>query len=519
MRALLASQQPTLDANTGKWPLAFAVDQSVWARCDAESSPGRGYYYHPSRHSAGQPIVAGWAYQLVAQLGFVRDSWVAPVDARRVLPEEDANDAAAEQISALVSRLGRWESGGGDAPLFVFDAGYDPVRLQRNLEGCHAQILVRLECSRTFYADQQTPEQRPVGRPFVHGEKFDLKDPKTWHEPSVEHNSESAGYGKVRARAWSGLHPKTRRAKERYGCESAAVVRGTVVLVEVERLPRGERRRRPKRLWLWWHGEGEPDLDLLWRSYVRRFDLEHAIRHWKQALGWTTPRVRHAEQADRWTWLILAAYMQLRLARSIVTDRRLPWERPLAIQSLTPMRVLRSFATLLPLVGTPASEPKPRGRSPGRPKGRLSGRAKWQPSLPRERAEERRQGQLEERRRLKEEERIRARKAAWESFMRRERRELKLRKDGQLAGLLGEALVGESTAVLRRLAREDQRQAKEGLVALTSNGKTYYKLVEELEEGDMAARIAADRLRETWLKERRDRWRDYGGASQGEGRL
>ncbi len=40
-----------------------AVDVSVWSRCDAESSPERGYYYHPSRHSAGQPIVAGWAYQ------------------------------------------------------------------------------------------------------------------------------------------------------------------------------------------------------------------------------------------------------------------------------------------------------------------------------------------------------------------------------------------------------------------------------------------------------------------------
>src|ERR671913_1014691 len=129
----------------------------------------------------------------------------------------------------------------------------------------------------------------------------------------------------------------------------------------------------------------------------------------------------------------------------------------------------------------------------------------WQPSLARERAEERRQAQLEERRRLKAEERVRARKAAWESFMRKERRELKLRKDGQLAGLLGEALVGESTAALRRLAREDQRQAKEGLVALTSNGKTYYKLVEELTEGDMGARMAADRLREAWLKERRDR--------------
>src|SRR5918912_707386 len=141
----------------------------------------------------------------------------------------------------------------------------------------------------------------------------------------------------------------------------------------------------------------------------------------------------------------------------------------------------------------------------------------WQPNLPRERAEERRQEKLEERRRLQEEERSRARKATWESFMRKERRELELRKEGQLARLLGEALAGEPPAALRRLAHEDQRQAEEGLVALTSNGKTYYKLVEELTEGDMGARIAADRLRETWLKERREGGVGYWGGPQGEG--
>ena len=57
----------------GDDPPVYAVDGSVWDRCDAETSPERGYYYHPSRHSAGQPIVAGWAYQFVAQLGFVRE--------------------------------------------------------------------------------------------------------------------------------------------------------------------------------------------------------------------------------------------------------------------------------------------------------------------------------------------------------------------------------------------------------------------------------------------------------------
>ncbi len=86
----------------------YAVDVSVWPRCDAEASPERGYSDHPSRHSAGQPIVAGWAYQWLAQLGFARDSWTAPVDVRRVRPTENANDVAIEQIRALVGGLATW---------------------------------------------------------------------------------------------------------------------------------------------------------------------------------------------------------------------------------------------------------------------------------------------------------------------------------------------------------------------------------------------------------------------------
>lgn len=64
------------------------------------------------------------------------------MDARRVPPEEDANEVATEQVRALVRRLVRRDTGGGEAPLFLFDAGYDPVRLQKRLEGCRAQILV-----------------------------------------------------------------------------------------------------------------------------------------------------------------------------------------------------------------------------------------------------------------------------------------------------------------------------------------------------------------------------------------
>jgi hypothetical protein len=373
LRGLL-SRHPLGYGSPGDPPI-YAVDVSVWPRCDAEASPERGYYYHPSRHSAGQPIVAGWAYQLVAELGFDRDSWVAPVDARRVRPEEDANEVAVEQVRALMQRLPEPDA----MPIFVFDAGYDPVKLQRGSEGCPARVLVRLHSNRVFYADPEPSFPRLVGRPRRHGEKFDLKDPATWPEPTGEHRCESNDYGSVRVRCWSGLHPKTRRIGERYGCERAPVVRGCVVLVEVGKLPR--QTRKPKKLWLWWSGEGGADLDLIWRAYCRRFDLEHTIRFVKQTLGWTAPRVRHPEQADRWTWLVLAAYAQLRLARAIVADARLPWERPQRPRRLTPTRVLRGFAALLAVTGTPADPPKPCGRSPGRAKGSRSGPAKRHPAL------------------------------------------------------------------------------------------------------------------------------------------
>ncbi len=119
------------------------------------------------------------------------------------------------------------------------------------------------------------------------------------------------------------------------------------------------------------------------------------------------------------------------------------------------------------------------------------------------------------RRREREQEKGRARVAAWKLFMETERRELRLRQDGQLGRLLGEPQPGEPPAVLERLADEDRRQAQDGLVALMSMGKVSYKHLDELSPKDMPARAAANRLRTTWLKERRDGWlaRGLGGRT------
>ncbi len=123
---------------------------------------------------------------------------------------------------------------------------------------------------------------------------------------------------------------------------------------------------------------------------------------------------------------------------------------------------------------------------------------RWQEALAPDRVEERRRTQKQERDRAQ-------READWERFMQTELWELELRKDGQLGRSQGEPLPGESAA-LQRLSSEDRKQAEQGMVAVMRNGALSYKHVEELAEVDMPARAAANRLRTTWLKERRDGW-------------
>jgi hypothetical protein len=81
------------------------------------------------------------------------------------------------------------------------------------------------------------------------------------------------------------------------------------------------------------------------------------------------PRLRSSEAADRWTWLVIAVYAQLRLARPLATDLRRPWEKPTPPNRLTPARVRRGFRNLRAKAGSPARAPKPSRPGPGRPPG------------------------------------------------------------------------------------------------------------------------------------------------------
>ena len=123
------------------------------------------------------------------------------------------------------------------------------------------------------------------------------------------------------------------------------VIEGTLIRLQVDHLP-GD--RHPKPVWLWCSAAGVPpaEVDRCWQAFLRRFDLEHTFRLFKQVLGWTTPKIRDPAAADRWTWLIIVCHAQLWLARPLAADLRLPWERPAPPGRLTPARVRRGFRNI-----------------------------------------------------------------------------------------------------------------------------------------------------------------------------
>ena len=333
----------------------WIIDGSHWPRPRAATSPARTCEWHPV---AGQPqhhLVPAWAYQWLVAVPESEGSWVLPLDVPR--RDAQAGTPTAVAIDQLRSAR-RLQSAEAARPVVALDSGYDAGQLaQAELD---ADCLVRLGLHRVLFG--APGPYRGRGRPRLHGARFCLRDPQTHGTPDRSATTQHPVYGQVTVNAWTELHTRT-----------APRSTLTVIRVQVERLP--GKRRPPGPLWLAWIGGALPDdLHLVWHWYLRRFVVEHAFRFLKQTLGWTTVRPRSPSAADRWTWLIAAGLWQVWLGRSLAVDARLPWERP-ARQPPTPGQVQRVFAGLLLRAGTPAREPRLRGKSPGRQPGQTPGPA------------------------------------------------------------------------------------------------------------------------------------------------
>jgi hypothetical protein len=381
IRDLLAGYRPH------DWGATFAVDTTTWPRPEAHCSPGRGYYHHAhakARHVHGQPIVGGWDFSLLAEVSPHSSRWSAPMDIQLRAVGDDADTVAVKQVRALLPRLDHDRQPLGDQqPLFLFDGGYHPAQLTVALADTAAQIAVRVRDDRVFFTRAPQRTGRP-GAPRRHGTRFHCAHPASWPTPHDTATTDTLAYGHLNIQAWHQLHPERPGIRDRDG--RPAIIECTLIRITVDRLPPQRRRGKPHPgkphpIWLWWAGPPgtTPDLLRVATAYLHRFDIEHTIRFAKQTLGLTTPKIRTPEQAQRWSWLILAAYTQLRLGARLVGDHRLRWQPPQTPNKITPGRVRTGFGHLLPTLGTPTSPPKTCTPGPGRPKGRKSAPAPRHP--------------------------------------------------------------------------------------------------------------------------------------------
>jgi hypothetical protein len=351
--------------------IVLAVDVSNWLRPDAATSPDRLFCHVYGRAKGQAQMIPGWPYSFVAALESGRTSWTAILDAVRLGPADDATAVTADQLRDVVNRLieaGHWREADPDI-LIVCDAGYDVTRLAFVLADLPVQLLGRLRADRVLRLPKPPRLPGTNGRPPKHGREFALDKPDTWPAPQHHTTTQTSRYGTAEACSWDRLHPRlTRRTCWLDHDGDLPVIEGTLIWLQVDHLP-GD--RDPKPVWLWCSATGADtaDVDRWWRSFLRRFDLEHTFRLFKQTLGWTRPKIRDPEAADRWTWLIIAAHTQLRLARPLAADLRRPWERSAAPGRLTPARVRRGFRNLRAKTALPASAPKPGKPGPGRPPG------------------------------------------------------------------------------------------------------------------------------------------------------
>ena len=362
--------------------IVLAVDSSGWLRPDAPTCPDRLFCHVYGRGRDADQRIPGWPYQVVAALEGGPTSWTAILDAVRLSPADDATAVTTAQLRAVIGRLrsaGHWHP--GDPPIMVVvDSGYDVCRLAFVLADLPVHLIGRLRADRVLLGCASpcpVDGLRPVGRPRRHGAVMTLAEPGSWPAATTRSVTDTPRYGRAQATGWDRMHPRlTHRGAWVDHPGRLPIVEGTLICLAVEHLP-GQREAKP--VWLWSsHTAADSDDDLeqlaaevvrCWQAYLRRFDEEHTIRLFKQVLGWTAPKIRSPEAADRWTWLVIAAYTQLRLARPLAADLRRPWERPLSPERLTPARVRRGFRYLRAKTAQPTSAPKPSHPGPGRPPG------------------------------------------------------------------------------------------------------------------------------------------------------
>jgi hypothetical protein len=334
----------------------YALDGSAWPRPRARTLDDRQYVYHPTAAVKGASLCIGYPYSLLDWVPEARRSWSLSVSVKRIPSQMTAGEMGVAQIQELsASRAGLHRA----LDIVAADGKYGNAKFLRPLKDQRCGIVVRLRQDRVLYQAPEQPQNRERGRPRIHGNRFAFKEPETWDVPHEVISFEHAKLGQVKLERWNNLHGK------HDADVPMDVIRASIHL---------ERDKPPQPIWLAWQpppiipSHLVVNAQAIWQAYVHRWPVEPGIRFRKQRLGWTTPQFQHKDTCDRWSWVVTLAFWLLFLSRPLVQDHPLPWQKPQS--KLTPQRVQQALPLIFAQFGSPARQPKTRGKSPGWPKGK-----------------------------------------------------------------------------------------------------------------------------------------------------
>ena len=327
--------------------LILAGDHTPWSRVEAVTLKDR-TFEHGNSTIKGKPVTLGHGYSTIAWIPEEQGSWALPLRHERITSHETPMSKAAFQLRQVCRYL-------ETRPISLWDSEYGCATFVNQTAAIPADKIMRLRPNRCLW--QAPPPYKGKGRPPKHGGKFKLSDSTTWGLPVESLEVDDPGWGKVQIQRWSQLHFRHSASQP-------------MEVILIQRKGKSLSSRTAKPMWLACLLEEALPLESIWRLYLRRFAVEHWNRLAKQRLHWTLPKLGSTEAGQRWSDLIPLMTWQLWLAREIVADSPLPWQKPIESDSLTPGRVAQSFGGVLATIETPARAPKPRGKSPGWTKGK-----------------------------------------------------------------------------------------------------------------------------------------------------
>lgn len=331
---------------THKRPIV-AGDHTNWPRPDARTLKERTYEHCCNNIVGNKPIAVGQGYSTIAWIPEDAGSWALPLRHERITSWESPIDKAAWQLQQVCQQMPL-------RPISLWDSEYGCAPFVLKTADIAADKLMRLRSNLCLWGPPAAYSGK--GRPRLHGDKFKLNDCNTWFEATQTMNLDDPKLGRLRIHLWQNLHFR-------------GAAKHPMSLVLVERMAQNGSAKVFKPLWLSWVGEEIPPLSEVWQLYLRRFAIDHWYRFLKQRLHWTVPKLSTPKQCERWSDLMPMITWELWLARDIVSDNPLPWQKKSTVQ-LTPGRVAQAWPGILAAISTPAQPPKLRGKSPGWPTGK-----------------------------------------------------------------------------------------------------------------------------------------------------